>query len=104
MADCSHLAAVATHPPSIIVEIVGTLMGDHGCSCEEHVVCGSVVEEDMVVHLWKVQVLVDSIEETAIVCYWVMDGIDHCHVCFLMHHMVKCIVRYDRAFTQVMRV
>jgi hypothetical protein len=48
--------AMATHPPGIVVEIVGTLMGDRGRSCEEHAVCGSVLEEDMVVHLRKVQI------------------------------------------------
>ena len=63
--------AMATHPPGIVVEIVGTLMGDRGRSCEEHVVCGSVLEEDMVVHLWKVQVLADGQEKIAIACYWV---------------------------------
>ncbi len=40
MADRSHLAAVATHPPDIIVEIVGTLMCNRGRSCEEHKVWG----------------------------------------------------------------
>ena len=45
--------AMATHPPGIVVEIVGTLMGDRGRSCEEHAVCGSVLEEDMVVCLRK---------------------------------------------------
>ena len=48
--------AMATHPRGIVVEIVGTLMGDRGRSCEEHTVCGSVLEEDMVVRLRKVQV------------------------------------------------
>jgi hypothetical protein len=48
--------AMATHPLGIIVAIVGTLMGDRGRSCEEHAVCGSVLEEDMVVHLRKVQI------------------------------------------------
>ena len=76
MADLSYPAAVATHPPGIVVEIVGTLMGDRGRSCEEHAVCGSVLEEDMVVRLRKVQVLVDGCEETAIACIWVTDGVD----------------------------
>ena len=88
MTDRSHQAAVATHPPGIVVEIVGTLMGDRGRSCEEHTVCGSVLEEKMVVRLRKVQVLVDGHEETAIAWYWVTDGIDRCRVGFLMHHMV----------------
>jgi len=43
-----------------------------------YTVCGSVLEEDMVVRLRKVQVLVDGGEETAIMCYWVTDGIDRC--------------------------
>ena len=76
MADLSYPAAVATHPPGVVVEIVGTLMGDRGRSCEEHAVCGSVLEEDMVVRLRKVQVLVDGCEETAIACIWVTDGVD----------------------------
>ena len=54
MANCSHKGAMATHPPDIVVEIVGTLRGDQGRSCEEHTVCGSVLEEDMVVRFWKV--------------------------------------------------
>ncbi len=54
MADRSHQAAMATNPPVIVIEIVGMLMGDRGHSCEEHVVCSSVLEEEMVVHLWKV--------------------------------------------------
>ena len=72
--------AEKAHPPGIVVEIVGTLMGDRGRSCEEHSVCGSVLEEDMVVRLRKVQILVDGMEETAIACYWVTDGIDRCRV------------------------
>ena len=43
----SSPAAVAAHPPGVVVEIVGTLMSDRGRSCEEHAVCGSVLEEDM---------------------------------------------------------
>ncbi len=73
MADHSHKAAhkaaMATHPPGIVVEIAGTLMGDRGRSCKEHSVCGSVLEEDMVVCLRKVQILIEGQEETAIACY-----------------------------------
>ena len=104
MADLSHLAAVATHPPGIVVVIVGTLMGDRGRSCEEHAVCGSVLEEDMVVRLRKVQVLVDGCEEAAIACIWVTDGVDRCRVGFLMRHMVAHAARNDGALTEVTRV
>ena len=95
---------MATLPPGIVVEIVGTLMGDRGRSCEEHTVCGSVLEEDMVVRLQKVQVLADGQEETAIACYWVTDGIDCCRVGFLMRHMVAHAARYDGAPAQVTKV
>ena len=104
MADLSQPAAVATHPSGVIVEIVGTLMDSNGRSCEEHAVCGSVLVEDMVVRLRKVQVLVDGCEETAIACYWVTDGVDRCRVGFLMRHMVKHAAPCDGALAQVMRV
>ncbi len=95
---------MATHPPVIVVEIVGTLMGDRGRSCEEHAVCGSVLEEDMVVRLRKVQVFVDGHKETVIACYWVTDGIDRCRVGFLMRHMVAHAAQYDLALALVTRV
>jgi hypothetical protein len=54
-------------PPSIVVEIVGTEAGNRGRMCKEHAVnCGKVLEEDVVVRLWKVQVVVDGRDETAI--------------------------------------
>ena len=92
------------HPPGSVVEIVGTEMGCQGRSCEEHAVCGSVLEEDMVVRLRKVQVVVEGQEETAIACYWVSDGIDRCRVGFLMRHMVAHARRYDGALAQVTKV
>ncbi len=46
------------HPPSIVVEIVGTEAGDRGRTCKEHTVnYGKVSEEDVVVRLRKVQVV-----------------------------------------------
>jgi hypothetical protein len=72
------------HPPGIVVEIVGTEAGDQCRTCEEHTVnCGIVLEEDVVVHLWKVQVVVDGREEMAIAAVWVTDRIDRCRVGFL---------------------
>ena len=47
-----------------MIEIVGNEEGSHGRLCEEHDVSGCVVDEDVVVCLWKVQVLVDGMEET----------------------------------------
>lgn len=78
-------------PPNIVVEIVGTEAGDQGRSCEEHPVnCGEVLDPDVVVRLWKVQLMVEGRgEETAIAAVWVTDGMDCCRVGFLPCHMVK---------------
>jgi hypothetical protein len=66
------------HPPGIVVEIVNTEAGNQGCLCEEHSVnCGKVLELDVVVHLRKVQVVVEGREETVIAAIWVTDWIDH---------------------------
>ena len=98
------MAGDPTHPTGVVVEIVGLERGDRGRSCEEHDVCGSVVEEDTLLRLRKEQIMVDGVEETAISCYWVMDGIDRCRVGFLKRHMVKHARRFDGALVQVTRV
>ncbi len=89
----------------MVVEIVGTEMGDRCCSCEEHPNnCGEVLAGNVVVRLRKVQIVVDGCEETAIGAYWVSDGIDCCCVGFFLCHMVKHAVRYNRALAQVTHV
>ena len=95
------MAVEPTHPSGITVEIVGIERGDRGRSCEEHDVCGTVVEEDTLLRLRKEQILVDGQEETAIACYWVTDGIDRCRVGFLKRHMVKHAGRFNGALVQV---
>jgi hypothetical protein len=93
------------HPFGVVVEIIGTVMGDPGCSCEEHPDnFGKVLAGNVVVRLRKVQIVVDGREEMAIAAYWVNDGIDHSRVGFLPCHMVKHAMRYDGALTQVTRV
>ncbi len=87
--DDTGTMAKATHSPGIVVEIVGIEKGDRGRSCEEHNVCGEVVEEDTLLRLRREQILVDGKEETVIACYWVIDGVDCCCVGFLKRHMVK---------------
>ncbi len=57
--DDTGTTAEAAHPPGIMVEIVGIEKGDRGRSCEEHDVCGEVVEEDTLLHLGREQILVD---------------------------------------------
>jgi hypothetical protein len=59
---------------------------------------------NVVVHLWKVQVVVDGREETAIAAFWVTERIDRCRVGFLKRHMVQHAVHFDEALAQVTRV
>ena len=71
------------HPSPVVVHIVGIEANDRGRSCEEHICCGEVLHDDVVVRLLKVQVVVDGREETAVAAVWVTDGMDRCHVGFL---------------------
>jgi hypothetical protein len=92
------------HPGDILVEIVGTTVSCQGRSCEEHEICGKVLKEDVVVHLRKLQLMVERKEETAIAAIWVTDGVDRCRCGFVPCHMVKHAARYDGALAQVTRV
>ncbi len=84
-----------------MVENVGTEMCDQGRSCEEHTNnCGKVMAGDMVVHFCKVQIMVEGWEEMVIAAYWMMDGINCCHVGFLPCHMVRHATCYNRAVGQ----
>ena len=96
--------AVPTHLSGIVVEVVGIKMGDRGRSCEEHSVCGEVVEEDTWLRLGRVQIEVDGHKETAIACIWVTNGIDRCCVGFLKCHMLKHAWRFNGALAQVTKV
>jgi hypothetical protein len=104
VAPAPFLFGEPIHPCGIVVEIVGTEMSCQGRSCEEHEICGEVMEEDVVVRLRKIQLMVEGKEETAIVAIWVTDGIDCCRVGFLPRHMVRHTARYDWALAQVTRV
>ena len=42
-----------THPKGLVIEISCIENGDHGSSCKEHEICGSVLSKDIVMHLWK---------------------------------------------------
>ncbi len=84
--------AEVTNPSGIIDEVVGIEKGDRDD------VCGVVVEEDTLLHLRRMQIQVDGHKETAIGCFGVTDGIDHCCVGFLKCHML------DGALAQVMKV
>ena len=52
--------ACCVHPSSIILEIVGTEMSCQGRSCKEREIFGKVLNEDVVVHLRKMQLMVEG--------------------------------------------
>lgn len=89
------------HPIGITVDIVGIEAGNRGRSCEEHNVCGSILEENAVVRIRHVQILVDGKEESALVAYWIADGIDRCRVGFLQRHLLKHWKEYDGMIAQI---
>jgi hypothetical protein len=67
------------HPTGIVVEISRTEMSDQGRSCEEHLAnCGEVMANNVVVHLRKVQIMVEGREEMMVAALWINDGIDCC--------------------------
>ena len=64
---------MSIHPLGQIVEIFGIDSPTNGRSCEEHRICGRVLQEDVVVRFSKVQVLIKEKEESAIAAFWVSD-------------------------------
>ena len=93
------------HPCGITVEIVGIWRSDRGRSCEEHDVCGTVLQEDSVVRIRHVQITGEmGNEESALAVYWISDGIDRCRVGFLPRHLVKQWQQYDGRIAQVVEL
>jgi hypothetical protein len=92
---------MAHHPRGTTVDIVGIEASGNGRSCEEHAVCGSVLAEDSVVRIRCVQVVIDGLEESALACFWITDGIDQCWVGFLPKHYVKNWEDYEGRLAQV---
>ena len=90
------------HPCGDTVEIVGVNSPMNGQSCEEHPICGEVVIEDVVLHLRKVQVLMN--QQSAIAAFWILDGIDRCRIGYLPKAFVKNWKQYDGALVQVVEV
>ena len=81
------------HPTGMTIEIVGIEASNNGRSCHQHDVCGTLVEEDVVLRLRKVQIL-NSLgrEVPAIAAYHVSDGIDQCHVGFTLSPMPRYLM------------
>jgi hypothetical protein len=92
------------HPSGILVDVVGIESPDRGRSCEEHTVCGAVLELDTVVRFRVEQIDVEGKEQTAIAVYWVSDGIDRCRVGFLRRHLLKHQKDYDGKLAQIVEL
>ena len=101
-----HTVAMSIHHPTgITVEIVGIEANSNGRSCYQHDVCGTLVEEDVILRLRKVQILnCVGREETAIAAYHVSDGIDQCRIGFLQRHFVAHAKTFDGILAQVTEV
>ena len=95
---------MAQHPWGHRIEIFGIESPTNGRSCEEHVICGSVLQDNVVVRLRKVQVLIEEKEETAIAAFWVSDGVDRCRVGYLPKFHVKHWKLLDGALAQIIEV
>ena len=95
------------HHPSrfLTLEIVGIEASNNSRSCDQHDMCGSVLDDDVVIWLRKVQILKSNgHEETAIAAYLVSDGINQCRVGFLQRHFVAHVKSFDGVLAQVTEV
>ena len=92
---------MATHPSGVTIEILGIESGTQGRHCEEHEICGSIVDLDVVVRIRKVQLIIEGKQEAAMAAYWVTDGIDRCRIGFLARHMVNHWKDYDGKLAQI---
>ena len=95
---------MAQHRWGRTIEIFGIESLTNGRSCEEHVICGSVLQDDVAVRLRKVQVLIEEKEETAIAAFWVSDGVDRCRVGYLPKIHVKHWKLLEGALAQIIEV
>ena len=95
---------MSIHPWGQTVEIFGINSPTNGHTCEEHPICGHVLQEDVVVRFRKVQVVIKEKEESAIAAFWVSDGIDRCHVGYLPQHHVKHWKRLEGCLGQIIKV
>lgn len=96
--------AAYAHPSGKTIEVFGTRSGDRGRSCEEHSICGEVLDIDSVVRIRKVQIEIEGNEESALAVYWITDGIDRCRVGFLPRHQLKKWKQWDGKIGQVIEV
>jgi hypothetical protein len=95
------------HSNGLTVHIVGIIASDRDCSCKDHPFCCEIVVLDIVVHVRCEMIHVaggangePGREETAIVAYWVTNGIDACCIGFLPWYMNHHAARNDGVLGQ----
>lgn len=84
------------------IDILGIEEASRGRSCEWHEVCGSILEEDTIVKLRKVQIAINGKEDTAVAAYWITDGVERCRVGFLSRAHAKKAESFHGKLAQVM--
>ena len=89
------------NPSGVTLDIIGAEASNHGRSCEEQDVCGSILANDVVIALWKLQVIIEGKEESAISASWVTNGVNWCLVGFLQQHLVPHWKKFEGRFTQI---
>ena len=87
-----------------VVDIVGIGIGDRGRSCEEHRICGRVLEPDVIVRLMKEEIMVEGRIEKVVCVYWVTDSVERCRVGFLPRFMVPYADSLNGMLAQVTEV
>ena len=92
------------HPWGHMIEIFSIESPTNGYSCEEHAICGSVIQDNVVVQLRKVHILIEGKEETAIAAFWVSDGVDRCRVGYLPKFHVRYWNLLEGALAQIIEV
>ena len=70
------------------VDVVGLSYSDFGRSCEQHEVCGLVLEENDVVRLVPKVLKIGGVEEAAMAVYRLSNGTESCLVGFVARHQL----------------
>ena len=83
------------------INIVGIEASSNGRCCEEHPICGVVLQHNSLVQIRLVQITICGKEESALAVFWVTDGVDRCRVGFLPRYMKKNAHLYDGKLAQV---
>jgi hypothetical protein len=89
----------------LLVDVVGTMANNRGCTCPRHSCCGMQVSEKSQVAFVREQLVFrDSREEDVIAVYLVLHGVMTCKVGFLPAHLNQRAHDYDGLVARVVAV